>query len=615
MSTNKVSNHITDNFYNEIFGEKTKQKRDPTISKKFWRGLKNYDIIVGIFFGVIGFIFGYIGFYNKFAGTADQNILSIIYHVVRLFIFDFRVESPIPWELNVARLLCPLASSYSVLITFLFVFRKKIKYFRLKYYRNHVIICGINKWTVFLAKDFKNYKNKVVMITNEASSQYYEILEDYGIPILKGNHSDQFILKQARINKAKYLIAFTKNDTQNMEIGINAIKFLKGKHSKSAFLHIFIHIFKKQLFDAFSKHEIFIDTQSYYSSRLFNIFSNDARLLFLTYPFENSMNRLEISQVHLLLIGFGDLGECIFLKAAQMCHYTHTRSVMITILNTDSNVKEKSFIYNFPGLERLKEFYSTSKTFDYRFIDINLDDLQSVEVKILELNQKNQVSAVILCQEDENENLRVGLELMNILKRNELPIRFHLPFAIYLDENEDILKFPSDYTLKPYGLLVNTCTKEVIAQGFLDKIAKAIHKDYYENEIKKGKTLENNPNLKPWEKIDGKTKGSNRKQADHLLIKLRALKIKVEPFNKKTSSEFQFTDEEVNILAEMEHNRWCADRFIEGWITSDKKDYNKKEHPALIPYKNLPDETVQINYEIIRRIPKILKTLNLTLSR
>lgn len=46
-----------------------------------------------------------------------------------------------------------------------------------------------------------------------------------------------------------------------------------------------------------------------------------------------------------------------------------------------------------------------------------------------------------------------------------------------------------------------------------------------------------------------------------------------------------------NATPEAQHEAWCADKIAHGWVNGPVKDSEKKTHPALVPYKALPDGT------------------------
>lgn len=43
-------------------------------------------------------------------------------------------------------------------------------------------------------------------------------------------------------------------------------------------------------------------------------------------------------------------------------------------------------------------------------------------------------------------------------------------------------------------------------------------------------------------------------------------------------------------LARNVHENWASDRIKQGWKYGPKRNDDKKEHPCLIPYEDLPEE-------------------------
>jgi len=40
---------------------------------------------------------------------------------------------------------------------------------------------------------------------------------------------------------------------------------------------------------------------------------------------------------------------------------------------------------------------------------------------------------------------------------------------------------------------------------------------------------------------------------------------------------------------ESQHNNWAQDKLNEGWVYGEVKDAEKKTHPCLVPYEELPE--------------------------
>ena len=46
----------------------------------------------------------------------------------------------------------------------------------------------------------------------------------------------------------------------------------------------------------------------------------------------------------------------------------------------------------------------------------------------------------------------------------------------------------------------------------------------------------------------------------------------------------------ANAAASAQHEAWLSDKVREGWKLGPVKDATKKEHPCMVPYKDLPLE-------------------------
>jgi len=149
--------------------------------------------------------------------------------------------------------------------------------------------------------------------------------------------------------------------------------------------------------------------------------------------------------------------------------------------------------------------------------------------------------------------------------------------------------------------------KEVIAQ--------AIHAEYVRNQKAKGETTETNSSLVSWEELPEHVKKSNRAQALHIAEKLKAIGCGITELEDRELGEFEFTHEEIEQLARMEHERWAEERLANGW-TVGPKDIDKKTTPwLLVSYEELPDEEQEKDRQTVRGIPEFLAKVGLAVRR
>jgi hypothetical protein len=602
-----LKSFISEEYYKKIFG--------PTIytTELFKRNLSNFRYIFIIGLGILGFILGYIGYYKKFSNQPNlQNPINIVFYVIKLFFFDIRADPPLPWELEVAKYLCPIALFYSAIKAFLTLFQEELTLFYLQFFRNHVVICGLNKWGSQLASDFCANGEKVVIIGKDMNSEFIMKCRDFGAIVLIGNYTDPYMLYKARVHHAKYLIAFTYDDSINMDIGINARKIIKEKYPKKSYnnststtlkkkLSCFIHITDIQFLNSFYQHQIFSKKSANFEIRFFNIYKNNARTLFLTFPIDNLVDTCAKNiQIHLLVIGFGQMGESVVLQAAQIGHYANGEKLRITVIDKDAENLESQFQYRYPNF---------SNILSINFISIDIDNQNEFNKMVPTIDKDHAITAIIICLENSELTIKLGLALTSIFKSRDIPIRVHL------DENVDIFTFVDSYPISPFGLIMHSCSREIVVNEVLDRFAKTIHNYYIKSEINKQITRNENPSLVPWDELPIDLKDSNRQQADHIPIKLRALDYRVSKIKGKKPADFDFNTEEIDILARIEHNRWCANRWLAGWTYNRDKNIEKKISPDLIPYDDLTPYQKEKDWKAIKNIPKLLCLIELEIQK
>ncbi len=75
------------------------------------------------------------------------------------------------------------------------------------------------------------------------------------------------------------------------------------------------------------------------------------------------------------------------------------------------------------------------------------------------------------------------------------------------------------------------------------------------------------------------------------------------------------SQEEIDKLARMEHDRWVKERLADGWNLAKEKKIEKKESPFLISYDDLTDDIKDYDRDAVRQIPAILARVDLKICR
>jgi ppGpp synthetase/RelA/SpoT-type nucleotidyltranferase len=136
-----------------------------------------------------------------------------------------------------------------------------------------------------------------------------------------------------------------------------------------------------------------------------------------------------------------------------------------------------------------------------------------------------------------------------------------------------------------------------------DAIASGIHHEYCQYRVTNLK-LEDAA-MHDWEGLREDFKNSNLDQADHIPAKLRRIGCDMRLVVGREPVLFDFTDYDVEVMAEMEHSRWWMGRLLDGW-RNGPRDPEKKTSPFLVPWKDLGNEDRDTDRFVVRNIPRLL---------
>jgi hypothetical protein len=162
----------------------------------------------------------------------------------------------------------------------------------------------------------------------------------------------------------------------------------------------------------------------------------------------------------------------------------------------------------------------------------------------------------------------------------------------------------------PFGSL----TDVIHATGVLSEKADRAERDWHEAYLRLNPTSDASV---PWDELSEEYRLSNRRAVAHAYAKLHEAGFDLRPWLATARpwdelpalapGETLFRNEaELMRLAELEHERWNADRRLLGWRFGPEKDTKRKIQPYLIDFADLSPEIKRYDIELIRSLDQIL---------
>lgn len=150
-------------------------------------------------------------------------------------------------------------------------------------------------------------------------------------------------------------------------------------------------------------------------------------------------------------------------------------------------------------------------------------------------------------------------------------------------------------------------------QLFREQLGRAIHEKF--RTAQKGKSSPADPSMLPWEKLPEDIKEASRLQADRILGELQAISCIFLPVKGREPEKFEFTLEEVELLAEMKHNAWMQEKLSAGWTYGVPRDFQKKVHSCLLPWEQLGEAEKNVDRQAVRAMDELLRAMGFEIHR
>lgn len=512
--------------------------------------------------------------------------------------------------LYVARFFAVVAwASTAVALTFLALGRR-IELLRTVYSRDHAVICGLGVVGRKIATQLIAAKQRVLVIDRGEDLLATREVIQAGASIIHGNPSDPRLLERARASSARLVFAASDDDTVNLSTGLELTRILKTKPPNSAGnpLHLYVHVAEPQLRLELQNPGWLADSIPYIQGGAFSIYDSGARLLLRDHPLDHS--RIPVNDrrcVQLVLAGFGMMGEAILVRAILIGHYANLKRSRAIVFDTQAQRAYAHFQSRYPNFTKVADV-------EFRESDPQLPETQDKIAGICG-DRSETVSTVIIPLQERVPAFALAISLARKLP-SFVPVRFRLD-----EEDLGIGSALGNHSrsgngasvLTPFNPINAACQAENWANRELDVTAMAFHEDYVSRLSETEKTR---LSAAPWAVLRERFRESNRQAADHIPVKLRAIGCRSVPSNSDHPGVpvKEFRDEEVEILARMEHRRWIAERFMGGWQLGPKDEDNRLS-PYLVEWELIPPDIQELDRNSARLIPALLARIGMEVRR
>ncbi|UCF68652.1 MAG: NAD-binding protein [Acidobacteriota bacterium] len=573
------------------------------------RGL-HWIVVAGLW--VAAFWLGYIGFAHYFAlSGSPRSIGDLVYLSLQLFVLESgAVASPAPWPLEIARLLAPAIAGYTAIRALAALFREQLGRLRLRFLRGHVLVVGLGRKGLLLARTLRERGERVIAVERNEDNEHVAACRSARIPVVIGDARQARVLESVRVERAARVIAVCGSDGVNAEIltRISGLCRRSGRRGPACLAHIV----DTHLCRLLRRRELSRSDTEPRRIDFFNVFESGASAMLSIHPI-----RADASRDGIVVIGLQELGENVVSEAIRHWSWGDdpvATPLRVVIVDPQAHARTESLLIRRPLLRqtaRLEPHQMALDSPEFRRAEFLFDE-----------NGTCPIAGVYVCVHDDSAGLAAALQLHQRLHQ-QLP-REKVAIIVAMTHDEGLATLLSDEEaaadhlarLCAFGLLMRTCDPELLFAGTIEKIARAIHADYLRQARLRNESFADNPSAVEWHELDESLRESNRLQALHIGAKLTAIGCELDDLVEEEPEAFCFTGEELEQLARMEHDRWLEEKRATGWqYAPAPKNPELKTSPDMLPWQQLPESSRQKDRHAVIALPRLLASAGFSIVR
>ena len=321
-------------------------------------------------------------------------------------------------------------------------------------------------------------------------------------------------------------------------------------------------------------------------------------------------------RIHLFIIGLGDIGRALFVQAARQLHFPNFEKVKsaITLIGEQSDIDALK--------ARYREFFAVAdkdEKYAYLgdFLDLSIETIPAVNIRDLDsalnmaVDNPDELVTVAVCLENPVDAHAKAISLPRCVYEKKVPVWLYKPdsdslIRLIKDDKADDAFYSNLIIFGDSGKLPLHKQKDDLVHA---QRINCVYVYLHENNGIPPESISPEEEESEWNKLSIRKKWSNFNCAYSIPVKLRS-------FGGISAADTKnLTEEQVELMARVEHNRWVAENLLGGfrpvtrdewekiaedethWIPGQKKtlkDYYKDKYMAhvdlcpserLLPYK------------------------------
>ncbi|MBI1187238.1 MAG: hypothetical protein GC206_07905 [Alphaproteobacteria bacterium] len=500
---------------------------------------------------------------------------------------------------------------------------------------DHIVIAGSGPGAISLAHDCLKAQDSVLLIARDVPEETKWLLSRRGGTLIEGDATRIETLKGARAHKAAHVVAFEEDEAVNLQIEALMRRAVgKRRRKRPVVVHVSassatllleareMRAFEQRAREAAAKkaaeRKRRREPAIVMDPRPFSLNEIAARALVSDHAGEILQNARAMRHraVHLLFLGFDAAAEAVAVRVLMSLWSAQFEAPRLTILARDAAAAERRFRSRFPQAYAYPDLWVA----DIAFQDFEWSERQVDRAFIDGVNAaRGAPSAIIVSTGQDSDNIVLALALKRacnadhvwpapILMKETTQSEFSALYAKG-DETEE-----HDAYLQAFGAVQASATRANIIEGRLDLGAAMQHKYYELGLADRGVGADRalQAMTKTWDDVLETYRDANRASADAASVRMFDLgwRPATAQEKKRAAAAPAMREEMLPMMARREHDRWVAERLLNGWRPGPERDNIQRIHPNLVHWDKLSEELQKRDEDQVRAVMDVAQMLH-----
>ena len=462
------------------------------------------------------------------------------------------------WTVGVGRWGIKAIFAVAIFQSAILIFSRQWRHLYFRQTKDHSVYVGLAAQSEVLASHDLEKGLRVAVLDADEQHSARGTLEGKGVFFQYGALGDKQLLAKARMATARRVVVATGNDEENVGVAEKIVEIIRGEGDFSGeAVEILVCMDSRDFCEVLmARWEPLRKPSKKYSVKLVRFRAVAVRELV------NRMTReiAAIPQVRQrgprVLLMASEMTDDVLAAAIVFMQISGDARPQFWVNSADQNGKAH-FLRRYPAIELVA---------DVHFINENLHTIANCEeLAGLELD------AAVICSEREIDALAIAEQLL----RSGM---FEVARIKVLLNKLQQLELVGDLRLEVLSLAKEGMESPELCDTDAEKEARKTHEAYLNGLSEESRKTK--PAAKDWMFLAEEFKDSNRLAVLHRQIK------------RTIYSGFSGEDQGavLEMLSVSEHQRWMAEKIINGWRFGVHRNDEKRIHPDIMPYDSLSDE-------------------------